>query len=446
MKKMSISQAVEKLNKMHAAILHKGKTLVATEVPIENSLQKEISFSRIQNIAGYYRAWNVVDGAGNPVDIVREWEKHPERRTNTCPRFRPPHINDPALARVGATVPYELFQGWAMKPSPAGDWSLFQEHAERIIFGDDPEIIRYGWDYIADIYQNPGATPPGVAIAVISGKGYGKTTFGHYITKPLGVHGHQIAGTGALFGRFNASQAGKLLTIGEEILCTNNKEAEARLKTAVTDPFIQIEQKNIDPITVENHNRFFFFSNERSVVPATIGERRFLVLEARPDRARDYSYFQAIRNQMDNGGTAAMLHWLLNRKITSNLHDAPVTRALWSQIAENFSPELAFLHEILTSGKTIKDTPRDIPKSHLYAEYCKFLHATKRRGSISESQFSRAVKTALPGLSEARITVNGARQRIWRFPALTAAREMFLRGADWRGPDPWADSCGQRGQ
>lgn len=42
-------------------------------------------------------------------------------------------------------------------------------------------------------------------------------------------------------------------------------------------------------------------------VPADVDERRFQVLDVGEDRAQDSAYFQAIRDEMDNGGREALL-------------------------------------------------------------------------------------------------------------------------------------------
>jgi hypothetical protein len=63
-----------------------------------------------------------------------------------------------------------------------------------------------------------------------------------------------------------------------------------------------------------------------------IDERRFLVLDAADNRVGDYAYFQAIADQMENGGLAAMIHDMLQRDVSKfQFRNIPQTDALKTQ-------------------------------------------------------------------------------------------------------------------
>jgi hypothetical protein len=59
------------------------------------------------------------------------------------------------------------------------------------------------------------------------------------------------------------------------------------------------------------------------------------VLDVPDTRRSDKEYFDAIGHELDNGGREAFLYNMLHREITSNLSEAPETKALDEQRARN---------------------------------------------------------------------------------------------------------------
>jgi hypothetical protein len=75
-------------------------------------------------------------------------------------------------------------------------------------------------------------------------------------------------------------------------------------------------------------------SNEGWVVPAGADARRYLALDVGAGHKRDFGYFKAISDQMNNGGREALLHLLLHRDLSGfNVRDVPETAALAEQKA-----------------------------------------------------------------------------------------------------------------
>ena len=80
----------------------------------------------------------------------------------------------------------------------------------------------------------------------------------------------------------------------------------------------------------------FMASNSDWVVPAGASARRFFVVDVPDARKQDHPYFEAITNQLDNGGREALLHYLLQRDLTNfNIRVVPQTQALADQKARS---------------------------------------------------------------------------------------------------------------
>ena len=93
-------------------------------------------------------------------------------------------------------------------------------------------------------------------------------------------------------------------------------------------------------------------SNERSVVPADIGDRRWQVFEVSDEHREDKPYFSAIMREMKEGGYEAMLHELLERDISKGPDPRKTIRTpeLFDQIIQAQGPVEKYIYQFLDSG------------------------------------------------------------------------------------------------
>ena len=202
---------------------------------------------------------------------------------------------------------------------------------------------------MADGVQNP-ATKPGVAIVMRGEQGVGKGIFAQYYGKLFEPHYVQIANPKYLFG-FNALLEDKMIIYGDEAFFAGNKEHEGILKALITEDTINIERKGKDAVRRKNFVRLIIASNSDWVVPAMGSERRFCVIDVSESKRGDHAYFQAIVDQMNNGGLEALMFILKNRDITgANIRNFPQTNALKDQKIHSMTPFESWLYDSLMRG------------------------------------------------------------------------------------------------
>lgn len=437
--KTALEKAVDELNGKYAFVDNDGAALIIKEQPIPGSQQLKLSFCSLRSRLQTHANDTILDNDRRRTK-AEVWMQSPQRRQYEDIVFNPSWSGNP-YATKDELRPYNMWQGFAVEPRQ-GDCHLFTQHINEVLCSGVPEYHRYFWDWLADMFQNPGGDIPEVAPVLKGDKGCGKGTFFDAISALLGVHALHVHGPKQLLGRFNGHIAEKICILADEALWQQkNKQVEGVLKGMITDKQIAIEKKGIDTIYVDNHIRIIFASNDDGVVPATLGERRFFVLDCSPKHVGDTPYFGAIREELKNGGLQALLYELLHREIKSNLRLAPKTVGLWDEITRSFSPEMSFFCHLLETD-ILTDEPQEIKKTTLYTEYANFIRSS--RVMKSDTVFSRRVKDAFPGLKDRRTMAGGSSKRywVWDFPSRDDARKMFLAGCGWNGPSPWGGNGG----
>jgi hypothetical protein len=123
------------------------------------------------------------------------------------------------------------------------------------------------------------------------------------------------------------------------------------LKRIITEPTLFIEAKALDGVTTPNMLHVLMASNSDWVVPAGEYERRFAVFQVSEDKRQDAGWFGSLYAQLENGGYAAMLHYLLHLDL-GNWHPRriPMTEALRDQQVRSLEPLDAWIVELFDSG------------------------------------------------------------------------------------------------
>ena len=123
-----------------------------------------------------------------------------------------------------------------------------------------------------------------------------------------------------------------LLPFRHECYWPGDKKAEGTIKHLVTEPTLEIEGKGRDVVSVLNYLHLMLASNEDWIVPAGESERRWFMNDVSNARLQDKQWFNAIGNELENGGYSGMLFDLLHYNLR-NFHprDVPEDAGLLDQ-------------------------------------------------------------------------------------------------------------------
>lgn len=325
---------------------------------------------------------------------------------------------DDIVFHPGLTDPrkYNRFRGWAVEPAE-GDWSILRSHLQDVVCGGDAALFDWVLTWLAHLFQRPG-DKPGSALVIRGSKGCGKSIVFDLLAKLLGTSFSKAADTRRLTGSFNAALDHNLLFLLEESHWSGDKSHEGILKDLITSPHLMIERKGIDSQLKANFTRLAILSNERWIIPATADERRYAILDCRDDRRGDHAYFAAmVRQMVDEGGLAAMLHDLLSF-VPGNgwdiLRQPPQTEGLVEQIEESLQGVELFMFELLKYGmfesvdcdensiELHSDRPTRIPARVMRGAIDEFLknHDAGRRRKPGYDVIDRAMRDWTGGTSE----------------------------------------------
>jgi len=176
----------------------------------------------------------------------------------------------------------------------------------------------------------------------------------------------------------------------DEAFWAGNKEGEGLLKTLITEGELAYEAKGIDAVWGANYVHLFISSNKEWVIPTEVDDRRFFVLDVSANRQGDRPYFQAIVDQMSNGGRAAMLYDLQHMDLSNfEVRDVPKTAALADQKQLSLVADDQWLYDKLHEGRWFRwhnGWEDRVPADLIHDDY---IHKTGRTGEKYKSTSTR---------------------------------------------------------
>lgn len=357
-------------------------------------------------------------------------------------------VFDPSLPPGDNGSAWNMWQGFAYDPVP-GDWSRLREHIFENICGADSELSEWMLNWMAFGVQHP-AQLIGTAPVLLGPPGVGKSFLAARYGALWGVHSTTITNAAHVSGRFNAHMIGKRFVFIDEGIFGGSRKEAGVIKTRVTEEYTLLEQKNIDSVLMRNHTIYMIASNENSVVPADLGDRRWMVIDVGTKRAEDHPYFGAIANEMNNGGYQAMLHDLLKRDLMRGPDPRKTikTDALAWQIIEAQPPYVQFIFRLLDVGHLPQSGfCGNVRSTTIKALHAEFLAQHRESRFVNDSALSRHFRKFIP---EIRSDQNGSYQirpgeseRSTRcdFPPLRQARLSFERKLGQKMP--WSNDMSE---
>jgi len=420
-----------RLNKRHAVVVVRGRTLISTE-----RKNGSVDFGTVRDIHAFYENDRVPAGDGKLEPASRRWMRNPKRQTYA----------DGVTFAPGGCEPgtLNLWRGWAVEPDAEASCSLFLAHLREVVCRGNGDHAAYVIGWLAHMVQRP-EEKPGVGLVLRGGKGAGKDTVAEYVARMIGRrHAPTVAESDHIVGKFNARLENALLLHVQEGSWAGDRKAEGVLKYLVTSDRIEIERKGIDSINLPSVLRLFISANADWVVPASPDERRWAVFEVSGARRGDDSYFSALRGEMEGKGPAALLHYLRSYDLaTFKVRKPPETEGLRDQKLASLRGLELWWFETLERGnlgnwEDWATGPQTMGRDALRGQYVEWAKGRRFDGeAVDERRFGRLLRDMLPVLEDRRPwTRDGApRVRQYLLPDLSTCREAF---ATWlRSPVDW---------
>lgn len=270
----------------------------------------------------------VLNDAGEPrqIPLGKHWWEHRNRRSYARDKFAPPGVP------IG-TNELNTWQGFAVEPLPGGSCDLYLAHIMNVVSGGDKDIYEYLLNWMAKSVQEPHKKI-GTALVLRGAPGSGKGTFAKPFQELFGAHGMAITDPVLLTGSFNGHLEHCVTLFADESVGANmDKKGESILRALVTEETIAINAKFKTAGQRASYLRIIMASNEELAVRISKGDRRFVVLDVNNSKVQNREYFDAVNEELDNGGREALLYMLLARDV-SEFHaesSRPKTLALSEQ-------------------------------------------------------------------------------------------------------------------
>jgi len=291
---------------------------------------------------------------------------------------------------------YNIWRRSGVEAVP-GDVSVFLDHMA-YLFPDESERAHV-LDYLALLVQRP-ADKIHFALLVRGMQGTGKSWIGNLMERIVGSRNTVRPSNDEVTSPWTAWMEGAQLAVIEELMTLGRKEVANRLKPAITDPTLRIEQKHCSIYSIPNCLNFLCFTNHEDALPIEHGDRRWLVVFS-PAVKRDEAYYRRLFGYLD-GGAAFVKHWLAERKVTLKPHGvAPATVGKEAMRRLGMGDAEAFLLDLFESGEPpfdfdlvrLDDLVDVVPvalrgRSSLRARLSKWLKG--EIGAVDQSRYTKA--------------------------------------------------------
>lgn len=308
-----------------------------------------------------------------------------------------------------------LFRGLGVEPSDDGSCERLLELLHYLCDENDA-VFDWLLKWMAYPLQHLGAKMQ--TAVVMSGKeGAGKNLFFGVLRTIYGQHAGYITQR-QLEADFQAWLSAKLFLIANEVVSRQEMRHHVGfLKNLITEPEIWINRKNKDERCEANHCNIVFFSNELQPLQISPDDRRYLVI--RTPAKRPQEFYDAVAEEIRQGGAAALLHYLLKLDLGDfNEHTKPIETAAKRDLIEvgMNAPQLLW--------QAIHDSELELPYCPALAEdvYRVFLAWCRRNGEKMPARINRFVPDFM--------SMNGVRRRRMRVPKLERLGGEWLASSD----------------
>lgn len=150
-------------------------------------------------------------------------------------------------------------------------------------------------------------------LVISENQGVGKTTLGNLLAELVGKHNCSFPSESMIVQQnFNGWIANKRLIHSPEIYSGHSWQAYHRLKSYITDEYIEINIKHQKTYTIPNHAHFYVCSNSLTALKIEDQDRRWYMPKV-VEIPWNLKQFQDFRLWLAAGGVRKILHWAQTR-------------------------------------------------------------------------------------------------------------------------------------
>lgn len=281
--------------------------------------------------------------------------------------------------------------GWPTTPRQGSCQNLL-DLLRYLCTGENNSADLFDWviKWLAYPIQHPGAKMHS-AIVVHGPQGTGKSRFFEAYGQIFGEYSI-VLNQGAIEDKFNSDWISrKLFILADEIVARSDMyHLKNQLKNFITGEWVRVNPKNVAAHKERNHMNIVFLSNEKQPVILENDDRRHCVIWT-PEKL-DQSYYDDLGEEIDNGGIAALHHYLLNLDLGDfkPWTRPPMTKAKRDLIDINKESVEAFMDEWMAGELDVPFCP--CRSSQLYQAYVRWCRATGERFPRNDRQFAAHIE------------------------------------------------------
>ncbi len=327
---------------------------------------------------------------------------------------------------TGSTGNYlNLWVGPTLVPQ-AGGWTLIRSFLLEIICNSDQVAFDFLINFLAHALQRP-EEKPGIMVILIGGQGIGKGTLGKILRLIWSATYWQIHKIDEVTGNFNAVLERAFMVFLDEAMFAGDRKASDALKSLVTEPVIQINEKYQPTRQTRSYHRFFAATNSEHFKNTERDDRRDFVLKVSEAKKDVHSYWSALNSEIEHGGTAALMHDLLAMDLSGfNVRAKPSTAALVEQKLLSLAPVERWWFNVLSQGHVegSDDWQDFISTTDIIAAVMDFSGGKIFR-KPSPVEVVKAMKLICPSATNKQQQESLGRHRGLSLPGLEQARREF---------------------
>jgi hypothetical protein len=369
----------------------------------------------------------------DPIGVIRNFWVDPGTVVYQGTAFTPPPSSAKALN----------FWVGPCTPDVTGSAKLILSYLHDVICGGDHLTFDYLMHFLAHMIQKP-QEKPGVMLVLLGRQGTGKGMFFNLLRAIWSRTTLLVTDVDQVVGRFNACLERNYAVCMDEALFAGDRKSLDRLKSMITEPFINIEQKYQPARSIYSVHRFFAASNHDHFANVEMDDRRFVFFAVSDIYQQNANYFSQIVSALQDASTiGAFVYHLQGIDISSfNVRKKPNTSQHLLQKIKSLQGVARYWYEVLLAGDLDAGANQFclgtewaaqifIPTNELVRHYVTFNKNAQRHQTVQSGDVLSTIQKLCPSAFNSRqlwhqsSQANKVQKRGLQLPDLNRARSEF---------------------